>query len=339
VFDLDTASEAAEQAGLIYLSDDVPGIYRRRAGRGFTYHDAKGRRVTDPTTLSRIRSLVIPPAYRNVWISPHPRSHLQFTGIDEKGRKQYRYHPDWTTARDSEKFDRMALFASALPAIRAQVDRDLRRPSLDRQRVLALAVALLEKTLLRIGNRQYAQENGSYGLTTLKTRHALIAGSEIRLKFKGKSSVQHEVSIRDRRLAHAMRRLQELPGQELFSYQTRDGGRGVITSQDVNDYLKEISGVSLTAKDFRTWAGTLLAFEMLSRCPACDSPSARKREIARVVKSVAATLGNTPAVCRKSYIHFRILEEALERLPLECMKGDPEAALVCFLESVGQKAT
>jgi DNA topoisomerase-1 len=330
-------AQAAEQAGLIYTSDDTPGISRRRSGKGFSYIDPDGKVVTDAKTIARIKSLVIPPAYRDVWICPSPRGHLQFTGIDEKGRKQYRYHPDWSAARDSEKFERMAIFAQALPRIRAQIDRDLRRPIIDRQRVLALAVALLEKTLLRVGNRQYAQENGSFGLTTLKSRHALVTGSQIRLKFKGKSAVVHDVSIRDRRLANLMRKLQELPGQELFTYQTRDGGHGVISSSDVNDYLKEISGESLTAKDFRTWAGTLLAFEMLSQCPECESPTARKREVGRVVKSVAATLGNTAAVCRKSYIHFRILEQALERLPLECLHQDAEAALICFLESMGRK--
>lgn len=324
--------EAAQQAGLHYTTDEEPGISRRKSGRGFRYVDANGRPVNDKKTLDRIRALVIPPAYRDVWICPNPLGHLQFTGFDERGRKQYRYHPTWTEERNQEKFERMAAFARVLPRIREQIDRDLRRHELDRPRILALAVSLLEKTLLRIGNRQYEDENGSFGLTTLKTRHALIEGTKIRLKFRGKSGVEHEVSLRDRRIARVMRQLQELPGQRLFVYRTGDGGQGELTSSDVNAYLKEISGKPFTAKDFRTWAGTLLAFEKLIECRNCETVTARKRAISKVVKEVARTLGNTPAVCRKSYIHTGILEAAAEGLPLRCTKRDPEKALICFLE-------
>lgn len=324
--------ETAEQAGLDYTSDEQPGIRRLKKGKGFTYVYPHGDTVKDKTTLTRIRTLAIPPAYRDVWICSDPRGHLQFTGIDARGRKQYRYHADWSAIRDQVKFDRVAEFARKLPAIREQLDKDLRRSELDRRRVLAIAVYLLEKTLVRVGNDQYTRENGSYGLTTLRARHASVTGTEIRFKFRGKSGVVHDVSLRDRRLARIMRQLQELPGQELFTYRLADGGQSVISSHDVNQYLSEISEGTFTAKDFRTWAATLMAFSEFSQCEECEVKTTLKHEVTRIVKKVAQRLGNTPTVCRKSYIHTRVLETAAGHLPIKCRPAnDPEKALIKFL--------
>ncbi len=332
-----TNEEVAESAGLVYTTDSEPGIRRITSGRGFTYRHADGQRV-DKADLARIRSLAIPPAYRDVWISPEPRGHLQATGFDARGRKQYRYHPEWGALRGQEKFHRILDFAAALPVIRERIDHDLRRSTFDRERVLAIAVALLEKTFLRVGTPRYARENGSYGLTTLKIRHTLVEGSQIRFQFKGKSGVQHDVSVRDRSLARIMRGLQELPGQNLLTYVSRDGTQGVITSHDVNQYLKDISGSNFTAKDFRTWAGTLLAFQEFSSCDPCETKKDLKKQIVKVVKKVAQRLGNTPAVCRQSYIHAHILASAAEQLPLPSRSNDdPENALAEFLNEPSKK--
>ena len=251
--------KAAQQAGLRWMCDDVPGIRRVRAGKGFRYVGADGKAVRDAATLARIRKLVIPPAWRDVWICPSPDGHVQATGRDARGRKQYRYHDQWRQKRDETKYDKMLLFGLALPKIRARVDEDLALPGLPRDKVLATVVRLLETTLIRVGNEEYARANGSFGLTTLRSRHVDVAGSTIRFHFRGKSGKRHRVAVHDRRLARIIRRCQDLPGHELFQYVDDDGALHPIDSQDVNDYLKEITHQDITAKDFRTWNGTVLA--------------------------------------------------------------------------------
>ncbi len=300
--------ESARAAGLRYVTDTAPGIRRKRAGKGFSYLGLDGKPIRDRETLQRIRSLGIPPAYQDVWISPDPRGHLQATGYDAKGRKQYRYHPRWREVRDETKFERMLAFGRALPRIRERVDRDLARPGLPREKVLATVVRLLETTLIRVGNEEYAQQNRSYGLTTLRDKHVDIKDSRIQFKFRGKSGKEHEIAIKDRRLANIVRRCRDIPGQELFQYIDDNGERQTIDSDDVNTYLKEISGDDFTAKDFRTWAGTVLCSLALRESEAVDSDAQARKNIVQAVKSVSERLGNTPAVCRKSYIHPAVLE-------------------------------
>lgn len=300
--------ESAREAGLRYVSDDRPGIRRRRAGKSFRYVRPDGSTVQDQQTLKRIQSMVIPPAWEEVWIATDPRGHIQATGRDAKGRKQYRYHPRWRAVRDETKYERMVQFGAALPAIRAQVDRDLARPGLPREKVLATVVRLLEATLIRVGNEEYARENRSFGLTTLRNRHVKVEGTALRFAFRGKSGKEHDISLRDRRLAGLMKRLQELPGQELFQYLDEDGRRHAVDSDDVNAYLREISGQEFSAKDFRTWAGTVLCAVALRELDACTSETEAKRNVAAVVKTVSRQLGNTPAVCRACYIHPAVLE-------------------------------
>jgi DNA topoisomerase-1 len=311
--------ESAREAGLRYVSDDRPGIRRRRSGKGFRYLRPDGSAVKDEPTLRRIASLVIPPAWTDVWIATDPRGHIQATGRDAKGRKQYRYHPRWRAVRDETKYERMLAFGAALPTIRARVDADLARPGLPREKVLATVVRLLEATLIRVGNEEYARENRSYGLTTLRNRHVEINGTELRFEFRGKSGKDHRVSVRDRRLAGVMRRLQELPGQELFQYLDEDGVRRSIDSDDVNGYLREITGQDFSAKDFRTWAGTILCAVALREVEGCASEAEAKRNVTQVVKQVSQQLGNTPAVCRSCYIHPAVIEayfESHENAPL-----------------------
>jgi len=311
--------ESAREAGLRYVSDDRPGIRRRRAGKAFRYLRPDGSPVKDQPTLHRIKALVIPPAWTDVWIANDPRGHIQATGRDAKGRKQYRYHARWRAVRDETKYERMLAFGAALPTIRERVDRDLARPGLPREKVLATVVRLLEATLIRVGNEEYARENRSYGLTTLRNRHLEIKGTELRFEFRGKSGKDHQVSVRDRRLAGVMRRLQDLPGQELFQYVDEDGARHAIDSDDVNGYLREIAGDDFSAKDFRTWAGTVLCAVALREVEACASETEAKRNVTQVVKQVSQQLGNTPAVCRSCYIHPAIIEayvESHEHTPL-----------------------
>jgi len=312
--------ESAREAGLRYVSDDRPGIRRHRAGRVFRYLRPDGTSVQDEPTLKRIASLVIPPAWTDVWISTDPRGHIQATGRDARGRKQYRYHPRWRAVRDETKFSRMIAFGEALPTIRERVEHDLARPGLPREKVLATVVRLLEATLIRVGNEEYARENRSYGLTTLRNRHVAIEGSQLRFSFRGKSGKHHEVAVRDRRLANVMRRLQELPGQELFQYLDEHGERASIDSDDVNQYLGEISGEEFTAKDFRTWAGTVLCAVTLRELEAEAAEAEMtetkaKRNVVEAVKQVAQQLGNTPAVCRACYVHPAIIEAYLEAGP------------------------
>ncbi|MGE3268340.1 MAG: DNA topoisomerase IB [Chloroflexota bacterium] len=308
---LDPAASARE-AGLRYVSDDRPGIKRRRAGKGFRYVRPDGSPVKDEQTLRRIKGLVIPPAWTDVWIATDPRGHIQATGRDARGRKQYRYHARWRTVRDETKYERMVAFGEALPTIRARVDAELARPGLPREKVLATVVRLLEATLIRVGNEEYARENRSYGLTTMRQRHLKVNGSSLRFRFRGKSGKEHEISVRDRRLARLMRRLQELPGQELFQYLDEDGARRTVDSDDVNAYLREITGQEFSAKDFRTWAGTILCAVALRELDGCETETEVKRNIAQVVKVVSQQLGNTPAVCRSCYIHPAILETYAE---------------------------
>jgi DNA topoisomerase-1 len=298
---------------LRHSTDAKPGIQRRRRGRGFGYVDADGRRLTDRETLERIRSLAIPPAWEDVWICPDPLGHLQATGRDAKGRKVYRYHPRYRARREEAKYERLVAFAHALPRIRRQVDRDLGRPGLPREKVLAAVVRLLELTLIRVGNDEYARLNRSFGLTTFRDRHASVRGTSIRFRFRGKSGVTHEVGLRDRRLAAVVRRCQDLPGQELFQYVGDDGEPADVASDDVNDYLRSIPGAEgVTAKDFRTWAGTVLAYRALRALDAPDTTTEAKRNVVSAIRDTADRLGNTSAVCRASYVHPVVVEAYLD---------------------------
>lgn len=319
--------EAAACAGLTYVSDEEAGIKRRRAGKGFTYKWPDGRTVTEDDTLERIRRLAIPPAYRDVWICPDPEGHIQATGRDDKGRKQYRYHPRWTELREGTKFGRMLEFCRALPRIRQRVDQDLSRRGLPRDKVLATVVRLLETTLIRVGNESYARENQSYGLTTLRDDHADIDGSEIRFSFTGKSGKEWNVSLKDRRLARVVRACRDVPGEELFQYVDEDGQRRAVTSGDVNDYLRAATGQDFTAKDFRTWAGTVLAAMALKEFESFDTRTKAKRNVTRAIEQVAARLGNTASVCRKSYVHPEILDAYVEGDLLAALKNEVEVEL------------
>jgi DNA topoisomerase-1 len=308
----------ARSAGLRYSSDDSPGWTRRRHGRGFTYRDTEGATIRDRETLARLRALAIPPAWTDVWICPSPVGHLQATGRDARGRKQYRYHPRWRSRRDRHKFERMLAFAAALGPIRERCDRDLARPGLPRDKVLAAVVRLLELTLIRVGNDEYARQNRTFGLTTMRGRHARVDGTEIRFRFRAKSGQVHEVGLRDRRLANIVRRCQELPGQELFAYLDGDGDAHDVTSDDVNAYLRSASGGDFTAKDFRTWAGTVIAYRSLRAGQPADGDAAARRTVSGAVAVTAGHLGNTPAVARRSYVHPAVLEAYLDgSLPAE----------------------
>jgi len=306
------AREVARASGLRYTSDTGAGFTRHKTGRGFTYRDREGKPIRDEAVLERIRGIVIPPAWTDVWISPWPNGHLQATGRDARGRKQYRYHPRWRERRGAENFARLIAFAKALPRIRRRAERDLAKRGLPREKVLGAVVRLLELTLIRVGNDEYAKLNRSFGLTTLHDRHATIRGSAVTFRFRGKAGIVHEVGLRDRRLAAVVRRCQELPGQELFQYVDDDGVARDVTSDDVNDYLREISGGDFTAKDFRTWAGTLLAYRALRALQPQDQGAPAKKNVVEAMKMTAERLGNTPAVARGSYVHPAVLEAYLE---------------------------
>ena len=290
------------------MNDAEPRIRRIRRGAGFAYVGAAGRPVRDRKTLTRIRKLAIPPAYTDVWICPDPRGHIQATGRDARGRKQYRYHPDWRAARDGNKYEHALAFGRALPAIRARVAPDLAKSGLGRERVLATAVRLLDKTLMRIGNESYRRDNGSFGLTTLRNRHARVNGAEISFTFRGKGGKPWAISLRDRRLARLVAACQELPGQTLFQYVDEAGTARTLASGDVNRYLREISGLDATAKDFRTWAGTVLCGLALSRLDRPANEGAAKRGVRQAIEAVAGVLGNTAAICRKCYVHPAVIE-------------------------------
>ncbi len=300
--------ESAHAVGLRYVSDSRSGIRRKRAGKGFVYIDPAGRPLRDRATLDRIRSLVIPPAWRDVWICPLANGHLQATGRDAKGRKQHRYHPLYRAVRDEVKFSRMPAFAAALPRIRERVRKDLELPGMPREKVLATVVRLLETTSIRVGNEEYAKENDSFGLTTMHDEHAKVTGSTIRFQFRGKSGKFHEIELSDPRLARIVKRSQDLPGEELFQYVDGDGTVRDITSEDVNSYIREISGEDFTAKDFRTWNGTVLAAVALGQCEPCQTETQLKKNVVATVKEVAEKLGNRPATCRKYYVHPAILD-------------------------------
>ncbi len=303
---------SARAAGLRYSTDSRPGITRQRSGRGFSYRRADGDLIRDRAVLTRLRGLAIPPAWTDVWICPDATGHLQATGRDAKGRKQYRYHDLWRAGRDDAKFESLIDFARVLPKIRERCNADLAKPGMPREKVLAAVVKLLELTLIRVGNDEYARLNRSFGLTTLKNRHATVSGTRVRFRFRGKSGRQHEVGIRDRRLAAVVRRCQDLPGQELFQYVGDDGESHDVASDDVNAYLREISGSDVTAKDFRTWAGTVLAYRALRALAPGDSDTAARKNVVEAVRFTSDRLGNTPAVARKSYVHPAILEAYMD---------------------------
>lgn len=299
-------------ASVVYVSSDEPGISRRRVGNGFTYLDADRRRVTDKQTLGRIRRLAVPPAWRDVWICAAADGHIQAVGYDQRGRKQYRYHARFRELRDGAKFDHLLTFAEALPALREHVALDMGARGLGRDKVAATVVHLLETTMMRVGNRAYARENKSYGLTTLRGRHVRIEGGELRFHFKGKSGKVWRLGVRDRRIAKIVKTCQDLPGQQLFQYLDETARPQAITSTDVNAYLQQATGRNITAKDFRTWAGTVLAGAMLARIGPAETKAEGKRRLARVIRDVASRLGNTPTICRKCYVHPRIMDAYLD---------------------------
>ncbi len=301
-------TRAAAPGGLVYVSDAEPGISRKRAGRGFSYIGLDGEPIRDRAERRRITSLVIPPGWTDVWICPAPNGHLQATGRDAKGRKQYRYHPRYREVRDDTKFDRMLAFSNVLPAIRERVERDLAREGLPREKVLATVVRLLEKTLIRIGSDVYARDNQSYGLTTMRRRHVEVSGSKLWFEFRGKSGVMRSVAITDRRIASIVQHCQTLPGQELFQYLDDRGRRQKVDSGDINAYLRQISGQEFTAKDFRTWAGTIAAATTLRDMGPATTQRETQANIVKAIDLVAARLGNTRAVCRKYYVHPRVIE-------------------------------
>ncbi|CAN5127402.1 DNA topoisomerase IB [soil metagenome] len=326
--------ESAKTAGLRYVSDEQPGIRRRRAGRGFTYAGRDGTTIRDAEELRRIRSLAIPPAWTDVWICPSPRGHIQATGRDVRRRKQYRYHPRWRKVRDEAKYGRMVEFAQALPTIRARAQEDLSLRGLPREKVLATVVQLLQETTIRVGNEEYAKQNASFGLTTMRDRHVEVEGSKLRFEFRGKGGKRHTVPVTDRRLARVVKQCQEIPGQELFQYLDEDGNRRSIDSADVNEYLREISGADFTAKDFRTWAGTVAAALALEEFEAFDSEAQAKSHVVRAIETVAEALGNTPAVSRKCYVHPEIIESYMDGSLLEALRRRAEQELADSLREL-----
>ena len=301
----------AEAMGLAYVTSETPGITRRRSGAGFSYRNADGALVRDEATLARIKSLAIPPAWEDVWICPDANGHLQATGRDARGRKQHRYHPRFREVRDAAKFERLAEFAKALPAIRKRIDEDMSLRGLPREKVLATIAHLLDTTLIRVGNDEYAKANKSYGLTTLKDQHAKVQGDTLRFVFTGKSGKSWKLTVKNRRVAKVVKAAQELPGQRLFQYIDTDGAPQSVTSTDVNAYLREISGADITAKDFRTWGGTVLAAAELSRLGEFDTQTLAKANVKAAIETVAMSLGNTPTICRKCYVHPALIESYL----------------------------
>jgi DNA topoisomerase I len=343
--------EAAAAAGLRYVSDYLPGIRRRRAGSGFVYTAPDGKPLRDARTIQRVKSLVIPPAWTDVWICPFPNGHIQATGRDARRRKQFIYHRDWRSTRDAAKFANLGAFGDALYGIRKRVAHDLRLGGLPRHKVMATVVRLLDETSIRVGNEEYRRQNHSFGLTTLRDRHITVDGPSVRFEFRGKSGKRHSLEINDKRVAHILKVCQEIPGQELFQYLDEDGGRHTVASDDVNAYLREISGGEFTAKDFRTWNGTVLALRYLGQCPPCATARETKHTITQAMTSVSTHLGNTPATCRKAYVHPAVIQaftsgnltaliasaarpdahEEVERCLLELLRADAS-------QSVGQAA-
>ena len=304
--------ESARAAGLRYVNDHQPGIRRKRVGKHFSYTGLDGKPIRDPAQLERIKALGIPPAWTDVWICPKENGHIQATGRDAKGRKQYRYHQRWREVRDDTKYGRMIAFGQALPGLRARVDEDLKRPGLPREKVLATVVRLLETTFIRVGNSEYAKSNKSYGLTTMRDKHVEISGATVKFHFVGKSGKKHSIDIKDRKLAKIVQKCRDIPGYELFQYIDEHGERQDVDSADVNEYLREITGHDFTAKDFRTWAGTVLASLALQEFEAFDSDAQAKKNVVRAIERVAERLGNTPTICRKCYIHPAVLDSYLD---------------------------
>lgn len=324
---LPDAPALARSAGLRYVSDSAPGITRAPDGKSFRYRNPGGQWIDDVATLARIRALAIPPAWTDVWICKLDNGHLQATGRDARGRKQYRYHAHWRSVRDEVKYERMISFGQALPQIRRRVDADLQLPGLQRDKVLATIVYLLQATMMRIGNEEYARTNRSFGLTTLRARHVKIDGKAIQFRFRGKSGVFHDVTVEDRRMARIIARIRDLPGQDLFQYLDDEGQAHAIGSADVNDYLRTISGEAYTAKDFRTWSGTVLAALALDAFETFDSDTQARKNIVRAIEAVAEKLGNTPSICRKCYVHPAIIESYLDGTTLQALRTRTEHAM------------
>ena len=318
---------AARAARLRYVSDKRPGISRKRHGDGWRFFAPDGTRVSDAEEIARINKLAVPPAYTEVWICSDPRGHLQAVGRDARGRKQYRYHARWRVIRDEAKYGKMLVFGQLLPKIRAQVKLDLALAGLPKRKVVAAVVALLERTMMRVGNEEYAKTNKSFGLTTLRTRHATVTGGRVAFDFRGKHGIQHHIDLTDRRLARVVARCRELPGQDLFQFIDEDGGRDTVGSEDVNDYLREVTGTEITAKDFRTWAATTLAAVTLREFEAFDSTAKAKKNLVAAVERVAKELGNTPAICRKCYIHPAVFDGYLDGSLLEGLQARAEDVL------------
>jgi len=331
----DDVVATARQVGLRYVGDDVPGIARVPDKDGFHYIGLDGKHVRDEATLARIKALAIPPAWTEVWICPWPNGHIQATGRDAKRRKQYRYHARWRSVRDEAKYERMLNFGKALPLIRKRVDEALKLPGLPREKVLATIVHLLEATMMRIGNEEYARQNKSFGLTTLRDRHVRIDGGEVEFRFRGKSGVQHSIKVDDPRLARIIRRTRDLPGQELFQYVDDAGEQRSVGSADVNDYLREITGEDYTAKDFRTWSGTVLAAFALQEYEKFDSEAQAKKNVVRAIESVAERLGNTPSICRKCYVHPAVIESYLDGTMVNAMQQRAREEMMRELQDLG----
>ena len=314
--------ESAKLAGLRYVTDSKPGFTRQSAGKDFRYLDLEGKRIRDPEVLKRIHSLVIPPAWTDVWICPSANGHLQATGRDARGRKQSRYHPRWREVRDETKYERMIAFGAVLPGVRKRIEHDLLLPGLPREKVLAALIRLMETTFIRVGNTEYARTNHSYGLTTMRNRHAEVNGATVTFDFAGKSGVHHTIDVENRRLAKIIKTCQDLPGYELFQYVDEHGERHSIDSSDVNQYLHELTGQHFTAKDFRTWAGSVLTAMMLREFEPYASASEAKKNVVEAIKAVSARLGNTPAVCRKCYVHPAVLDAYLSGAMFEGIKAE-----------------
>jgi DNA topoisomerase-1 len=330
---LDDPRESARAAGLRYVTDQRPGIRRRRSGGGFAYYAPDGSRISRRRELERIKKLAVPPAWTDVWICPDPSGHIQATGRDARGRKQYRYHARWREVRDETKYGRMLAFGESLPKLRERVTRELAREGLPLEKVIATVIRLLDRSFIRIGNLEYAKDNGSFGLTTMREDHVEVEGGRLRFKFRAKSKREVEVDIRDRKLANVVRACQDLPGQELFRYIDDEGDVRSVESSDVNQYLRDTTGSDFTAKDFRTWAGTVLAARELSNRGGFESEAEAKRNLAAAIKAVAEQLGNTEAVCRKCYVHPAIVEAYLDGSLLECMEANfTGAGEACVLD-------
>ncbi len=326
--------ESARAAGLRYVSDTSPGIRRRRVGKHFSYIGLDGKPIHDENELKRIRGLVIPPAWTNVWICPNPRGHIQASGRDARGRKQYRYHTEWRKIRDETKYDRVIAFGQALPHIRERVSADLSLHGLPREKVLAVVVRLLDTLSIRVGNEEYARENKSFGLTTLRNRHVKIDGASIRIHFRGKRGIEHDVGVRDRRLARIIKQCQDLPGHELFQYLDESGRRLPIDSDDVNEYLRAIIGKDFTAKDFRTWAGTVMTVCALAELGDAETQAQAKKRLAQAIESAAKHLGNTPTICRKCYVHPEVINSYLDGKLLAALKQHDEQAIAESLQGL-----